>query len=788
MTALAFSSAWQARLAPDPPSPRDEGDYIIYWLRLAARATENPALEVALEAGRALGKPVFVYHALSQRYRYASDRHHTFILEGARDVEAAMKARGIGYAFHLERPGHDGPYLKRLAERAALVVTEDVPVAPLSQWAAQLKAHAPVWEVDASTVGGFRSVGRAPQRAFAFRDEMKARWVAAPPWLDTEPDGPAWLPALPFEPVTLAGADLPALVAQCEIDHGIGPVAHTTGGAEAGLQRWERFLNGPIDSYASQRSNPLVDGTSRMSAYLHYGHVSAHRLFRDATARATAGAEKFLDELLVWRELAWAFCAHQPKHESLEALPHWARESLHRHQSDERERLLSYEQLARAQTGVPLWDAAQRSLLTHGELHNDVRMSWAKEVLQWSRSPEEALATLIDLNHRYALDGRDPASYSGILWCFGAFDRPFSPEVPVLGAVRPRPIAQIAQRFDVAEYGRRTRQPACGAPLVVAVVGAGVAGLSAARALRDAGHSVEVLDAPGSRLLDAPYFTVTDARFGRYVRAWRDEKLLARWSPRMASAPESPWWVGSPDMSAVLERMAHELDVRSDARVDALRFEGGRWRLEGAQHARGEFDAVVVAVSPPEAAVLLTTVAPELAERCRAIECLPSWVVTAEFDERLDGVDAYHSDVGPVRLAADMSSVPGATAAGLRPRWVFYASANWSRAREQLEPDAAGRALVKAFFEANQRPALEANVLTATWLRSATVAPVPQECAFDEARRLVVCGDGWRRTGAEGAYLSGQAAAGRLLSLARAVAPAGASRPSGKVAQMRLGL
>ena len=118
---------------------------------------------------------------------------------------------------------------------------------------------------------------------------------------------------------------------------------------------------------------------------------------------------------------------------SLETLPTWAIQTLKRHEKDARKSLYSHESLSRGMTDDPLWNACQHSLLKHGELHNNVRMTWGKAILEWTETPERALEVLIDLNHRYALDGRDPASYGGILWCLGQFDRPFPPEQPILG-------------------------------------------------------------------------------------------------------------------------------------------------------------------------------------------------------------------------------------------------------------------------------------------------------------------------------------------------------------------
>ena len=381
------------RTRPLGPAAPAADEFILYWMRTACRAHENPALDLALEIARRLGRPMFVYQELLASEPYASDRHHTFVLEGARDVQAELAARGIGYAFHLERPNQRGSHLPALAGRAALVVTEEMPIEPLRGRTDQLAGSivTPVWSVDTSCIVPMRLNARAYQRAFEFRRATKKlrEERIGRPWPEVEPAGDRFVPDdLPFEPVVLVAADLPALVAACDIDHGVGPVPHTPGGSVAGYARWTAFRDQRLRGYARARNDALrPDAVSRMSAYLHHGQVSPFRLAREALAAGGDGATKFLDELLVWRELAHAWCFHTAEQETLEALPSWAAQTLDAHRGDRRPADFSWETLARSRTGDPLWDAAQRSLLIHGELHNNVRMTWGKALCRGPTVP-----------------------------------------------------------------------------------------------------------------------------------------------------------------------------------------------------------------------------------------------------------------------------------------------------------------------------------------------------------------------------------------------------------------
>ncbi|MEO1170789.1 MAG: NAD(P)-binding protein, partial [Myxococcota bacterium] len=572
--------------------PRD-GEYVVYWMRTAVRGHENPALDAAIGLAESLGLPLWVYHAVSERYPFANDRHHTFILQGARDVAAELASRSIPYALHIEREGHRGPHLKTIGDRASVLVTEEMPVSPIREWTERLAAaiEAPVWTFDTACVVPVTLPGKPFTRAFKYRDAVKSyrRERLQQDWEERSVPVGWTLPELPFEPVNLADRSIRELVAACAIDHSVAPVRHTRGGSVAGYERWERFKERGLTRYGKTRNDPLKDGASRMSAYLHYGQVSPFRLARESKAKK---ADKYLDELVTWRELAYTYCYYESDLDTDEALPAWARETLRACERDPRPALLSWETLARAATGDPLWDACQDSLLIHGELHNNVRMTWGKKFLEWTPNVSRALTLCLDLNHRYALDGRDPSSYGGILWCFGQLDRPFSPAKPIFGTVRPRPTEAHAKRLDVRAYHAKTGRPIAHHPPRVAMVGAGIAGMFCARTLKDHGVPVTVFDkgrGPGGRMSTrrqeshqfdhgAQYFVARDRDFRRYVLSWLEDEVVGRWEGKsgvwsagevaLDDAPKERF-VGTPSMSAVVSHLGRDLETRFGAAVTA---------------------------------------------------------------------------------------------------------------------------------------------------------------------------------------------------------------------------
>ena len=773
---LAERSRWLR--APAAPL---RGDCVLYWLRAAMRVGENPALDVARCIARAHDLSLLVYQSISQRYPYASDRHHRFMLEGARDVQRQMTAAGISYCFHLETPEHREPRLLELAERAALVVTEDMPTAPAQDFLAALadRTATPIACVDSACVVPMRLTGKAFTRAFEFRDATRELYKARIPLEWPEPEAqaePFDLERLGWRGVDLQSADLAALTGECDIDHAVAPVADTPGGSLAGYARWQQFLAAGLKHYAKRRNDALDDGVSRMSAYLHYGMVSPMRLAREARAARTGGSSKFLDELLIWRELAYGFCHYRRDHASWLALPGWARETLSAHAGDSRPARYSWEQLARAQTDDDLWNAAQLSLLRQGELHNNLRMTWGKAILNWTRSPQDALAMMIDLNHRYALDGRDPASYGGLLWCLGQFDRPFKPEQPVFGSVRQRSLAGHAKRLDVAAYRAKVAAPRFATAPSVAVIGAGIAGLMAARTLADHGIDVQVFDkgrGVGGRLATrrsedgaqfdhgAPSFAARDQRLLRYLASWREQGVVAPWSDNVHSTGDR--WVAQPGMNALCKHLARGLSVATATQVAAVARAGGALVLRDLHGTTlGSFDRLLLTAPPEQLAPLLAEVS-RLAGTLSDIEMARCWAVMATFAEPLPVTwSTMRFDQDPLAWAVRNGTKPGRTAP--QECLVLHATDAWTRANWDLDRAAVANELLQAFRAATGlvQPA-ELAVQPHRWKFAQAHGRSGPRCLFDAEAGVAVAGDWVSAPGVEGAFLSGMAAAGRLL-------------------------
>ena len=435
-----------------PVAPR--AAYVLCWLQQALRATDNPVIDAAVLLGNALGLPVLVYHGVREDYPYASARLHSFILGASRDLERDCVARGLACAQFVDRPGkRERGLVYRLAKGAAAVVLEDQP-AFVAQWQSErFAARAPiaVFAVNAACVVPPAALEQGVGTTSAFRrrhEKVRAEWFE---WSDVAPDVPTFDGPLPFVPDvlgTMTDRAIDKLIAECEVDQGLTAVAtFPPTRAEVAL-RLQRLRTEVLPAYAGARGTPSrPEGASALSPYLHFGVVGPREIVASVLAADVPAKtrDKFLDELLTWREWFHYKARSMRVPESYERVPAWARRELAEHAADERPELETLEAMTLGETADETWNACQKQYLVDGWMHNNLRMYWSKRIIAMTPTPEAGWATACYLNDRLSLDGRDPSTYGNLAWAFGDA-APGYGRRPIFGLVSTRTDGAIRKR------------------------------------------------------------------------------------------------------------------------------------------------------------------------------------------------------------------------------------------------------------------------------------------------------------------------------------------------------
>ncbi|HVP20022.1 MAG TPA: deoxyribodipyrimidine photo-lyase [Spirochaetia bacterium] len=436
------------------------GRYVLYWMQASQRAVDNPALDVAVEEANSLSLPVLCVFGLTASYPEANLRHFAFMLEGLRETRQTLEGRGIQLAVVIGSPDEAA---RSCASEAALVVCDRGYLRHQKRWrrAVARGSGCRVLEVEGDVVV---PVGLASDRrewsAATLRPKIH-RMVNS--FVDaTDPPRPR-KDSLGISTRNSMRSLDPSLLDTLPLDRSVPPVRPAwgaRGGTSEALVRLMRFVSDKLPWYGDERQDPVLEGQSGLSPYLHFGQISPARIAREVAAatHAPEGARAaFLEQLLVRRELAMNFVEHTPDYDRFSSLPAWARRTLEAHAHDARPWRYTPSELEGAATHDPFWNAAMKDMKLTGSLHGHMRMYWGKKILEWSGSPAAAFRTALRLNNRWLLDGRDPCSYAGVAWCFGLHDRPW-PERPVFGTVRCMKEAGLQRKFDMAEYVRRVEE------------------------------------------------------------------------------------------------------------------------------------------------------------------------------------------------------------------------------------------------------------------------------------------------------------------------------------------
>ena len=431
-------------------TPDADGACVVYWMQRSQRAFDNPALDVAVTIANELRKPVVVFFAPVPFYPRANLRHFRFLADGIPDIAEGLTKRRIGFVFRYF-PEHS--LLKFCSEvQPSIVIGDENPLRETEEWRRRVARdlRVPIWTVDSDVVVPSKLLGKEHYGARTIRPHLHRLL-------------PQFLKRLPNPKAKVQWAAPPGLMARnwdadftrgWNLDRTVAPTTAWRGGSQRGIKRFKLFLKTLLAEYPVHRNRPEIDGTSRLSAYLHFGHLGplTVALAVKAADVPDEAKEAFLEQLIVRRELAVNFVRFNPSYDSMACLEPWAGRSFAEHASDRRPVLYSEDQLENAETHDPLWNAAQKQMVLTGWMHNYLRMYWAKKILEWSPSVASAYQRAVWLNDKYELDGRDPNGYAGIAWAIvGKHDRPWF-ERPVYGHVRYMSLASTGRKFDSKQY------------------------------------------------------------------------------------------------------------------------------------------------------------------------------------------------------------------------------------------------------------------------------------------------------------------------------------------------
>ncbi len=449
--------------------PNLKGDYVLYWMQTNRRFQYNYALEYAVAWANKLDKPLLIYEGLNIDYPWACDRFHSFMMEGMKENLEYALSNKLNFYSYVESKNDEGKgLLYDLAEKACAMVSDEFPVFIIRKQNESVgkKLHIPYVTIDSNGLIPLGITEKDPYSAYLFRKTMQKHFVEA---FTNPPKSNPLIDLKTTEQIELSGEfikkypradamlkDIDQSVSELDIDHSVKAL-DMIGTRKAAIGKLGNFIAHGLMDYDEKRNHPDEKKTSGLSGWLHFGKISEYEIVKavldqqpkdwDLDSITPNGGknagffngdpniESFLDEVITWREVGFHYAHHRPDYDKFESLPDWVQKTMDEHRNDEREYVYSFEEFEQSKTHDELWNAAQTQLREDGIIHNYLRMLWGKKVIEWTPDYRTALDYLIELNNKYAIDGRDPNSYSGIFWCLGRFDRAWQ-ERDVFGKLR----------------------------------------------------------------------------------------------------------------------------------------------------------------------------------------------------------------------------------------------------------------------------------------------------------------------------------------------------------------
>jgi renalase len=779
---VADGSSTQTR--SEKTTPR--AHWVVCWMRRAVRGVDQPALDAAAWLARTHHLPLVTIFELSPSQPGANIRHWRFALQGAADMHRDLVARGFpAPILHAIRQTEPASALDTLASYALAVVTDSVPTPAATRQlnALHKSSGVPVFSFDCTTP----CVNAQGQVVPADWTPLQS-WEPdhAPSELDTERGRRRLLGVHTIAPSSEA---IERTLRECELHAALPPltthsddVAH--GGRLAGEERWTAWL---ADRTHMQQSAVSAQGASLLSiglqSHIAHGHMSPMAMAVEAAHAANAGhqqAASILHELLVDRPAAAR--ALQPAAERMRLstafTPAESKPALT--PANQAHATPDMETLWRGRTSSEPWNTVQRTLYATGSLKPHELDLWCGQMLQWTGDRSTALEKLVALADRCSRVSDDPS------WLMGLVRTLESDSPSRINTVEVQP--QTGSRGKIGCTPKR-----------VGVVGAGIAGLVAARELADAGLLVDLFDrgrSPGGRastkrislnegeiIVDhgCQYITPIDRRFTAAMESWHDRGVLTRWPGLIGvreefSAQITPVgtgatrFVGAGAMSDLARELAatcnEGVTIHCSTTMTRARNDAGSWHLHDEQgHEHGPYDALLIA-APPEQAARLFEDTPAVVLKAQRVRMGPCWAgifaLSAPLETDYDGLYAHGT---PVLYAARDSAKPGRELPeGIAETWIVHMAEGWSEQHIDHPAEDMLQLVQAAFASALGTHRLEvAHAIAHRWKFARCRSPLDEACLFDNSISLGLCGDWCLGTRAESAYLSAMAATGRFL-------------------------
>jgi deoxyribodipyrimidine photo-lyase len=433
------------------------GEYVLYWMQQSQRAEHNHALEYAVQQANTLQKPLLVGFGLMDDYPEANLRHYTFMLEGLQEVQTALAERGIKLVV---RQGAPDTVALHLGQKASMIVTDRGYLRPQKQWRDRVAqaASCPVIQVEGDVVVPVELVSnKAEYAARTIRPKIHKHLDQF--LIELQPT-PLEQGSLNLGVEGLELSNLDSVVDNLALDGSVQPVSHHfRGGTSEAKRVLQNFIHNRFATYTQNRNQPQTSDVSHMSKYLHFGQISPVYLALQIRGAAVSAENRdsYLEELIVRRELPMNFVHYTPDYDAYSCIPAWAKQTLADHRDDDRPYQYSSSELEAAATHDPYWNAAMKEMKYTGYMHNYMRMYWGKKILEWCSTPEEAHRTVLALNNKYFLDGRDANSFANVAWIFGVHDRGWT-ERAIFGKIRYMSAGGLERKADPKAYIQKVEQ------------------------------------------------------------------------------------------------------------------------------------------------------------------------------------------------------------------------------------------------------------------------------------------------------------------------------------------